>query len=145
MALPKSDQEFQDFIHAFENGTLPKEEWHHAEHVAVAFWYLTHCDPETAIFKIRSGIQNLNLKHGVEQTPTGGYHETWTIFFTKILRNFIRRDVDLDLPLIEQLSQAIEFLKDFKGITGEYYSKNLIMSWEARTSWVEPDIKRIKF
>jgi hypothetical protein len=101
MTLPNSEGEYQICIRAFETGALPKEDWHHAEHLAMAFWYLTHLDEKEAISKIRVGIQNLNSKHGVEQTPTGGYHETWTIFFAKMLNRHINTELDHKLPLIQ--------------------------------------------
>ncbi len=127
----------------FEEGILPKEQWHHSEHVAMAFWYLIHFDEELAIDKMRQGIRNLNLKHGVPQTPTGGYHETWTIFFAKMLKQYIARKLNRELSLIEQVNHAIEYLADFRELTLRYYSKELIMSWEARTAWRDPDIKSL--
>lgn len=141
MGLPKNEIEYQRFIHAFETGTLPKEEWHHPEHVAMAFWYLTHFDEETAITKIRTGIQNLNSKHQVQQTPNGGYHETWTIFFAKMLRRYIDQELDRKLSLIQQMECATRYLTDFREMTRRYYSRDLILSWEARISWQEPDIR----
>ena len=143
MALPKTESEFQLFISDFEAGTLPKSEWHHAEHVAVAFWYLSHLDEENAINRIRSGIQNLNSKHGVSQTLTGGYHETWTIFFSKMLNLYITQDSIKKLPFIERMNSAIQYLTDFRNVTRQYYSRDLIMSWEARTAWRAPDLKAV--
>jgi hypothetical protein len=141
MAVPNNETEYQKFICDFETGTLSKDEWHHPEHVAVAFWYLINFDEKTAVDKIRAGIQNLNSKYGVQQTPTGGYHETWTIFFAKMLRLHIEQKLDRKCDLIQQMNGAIQYLKDFREVTRQYYSRELIMSWEARTSWKEPDLK----
>jgi hypothetical protein len=143
MALPSNEIEYQSFIHAFETGTLSKEEWRHPEHVAMAFWYLTHFDEETATTKICAGIQNLNLKHRVQQTPNEGYHETWTIFFAKMLRRYIDQELDRKLSTIQQMECAIQYLKNFREMTRLYYSRDLIMSWEARISWREPDLRPI--
>jgi hypothetical protein len=141
MGLPRSETEFRLFIDQFESGALPKTEWHHPEHVAVAFWYLNHLNEEEAVKKIRQGIQNLNLKHGVSQTPDGGYHETWTIFFIKMLKRHMEKNQTKSTSIIELMHPAIHFLKDFREITRQYYSRELIMSWEARVSWKEPDLK----
>jgi hypothetical protein len=143
MALPKSEGEFQLFVERFESGSIPKTEWHHAEHVAVAFWYLAHLDEEAAIAKIRQGIKNLNSKHGVPQTLDGGYHETWTVFFAKILRRHIDKESGQHYSLIERMHSSIGFLKNFREVTRQYYSRELITSWEARTSWKDPDLKSL--
>ncbi len=60
MTLPQSETEYQAFIRRFEACEIGREEWHHPEHVAVAFWYLSHFDEKPAIEKIRTGIMNLN-------------------------------------------------------------------------------------
>lgn len=143
MSIPKNEVELQLFIQQFESGDLAKNQWHHPQHVIVAFWYLSHFDEETAISKICYGIQNLNSKHQVTQTPSGGYHETWTIFFAKVLKRLMNENFRQTLSVMDQMNLAISFLNDFKGITLEYYSKELIMSWKARTSWVEPDLKSL--
>jgi hypothetical protein len=143
MTLPQDEAEYRSFMSEFEAGTLAKEQWHHPEHVAVAFWYLSRLEEELAIAEICRGIQNLNLNHGVMQTPTGGYHETWTIFFSKVLCRYMGNDLDRDLPLIQQMNCAIIYLSDFRDLTRQHYSRELITSWEARTSWREPDLKSL--
>lgn len=141
MALPTTETEYRNFIDHFESGTLPKEDWHHAEHVAVAFWYLHRFDTDEAIAKIRMGIQRLNENHGVPQTETSGYHETWTVFFSMMLSDHMRKRLSSGEPLIAQMHDAIDWLRDFRAVTREYYSKERIMSWEARTRWLPPDLK----
>lgn len=141
MGLPESERELQQLVERFEGSALTKDEWHHAEHVAVAVWYLAHQSEDNAISKVRRGIQSLNSILGIEQTLTSGYHETWTVFFMKKLNQFLVNEVDPDLPLIERMNSAIEYLKDFRSVSREHYSKDLILSWEARTEWREPDLK----
>ena len=143
MPLPVSESDFQNFIHEFESGTLAKNRWHHAEHVAVAFWYASRFDEQTAVEKSRLGIQNLNSRHGVAQTPTGGYHDTWTIFFATLIHRFVARDLDRSLPLIEKLNRTVRHFADFREITRQYYSPERIDSWAARASWVEPDLRAL--
>ena len=142
MKLPQTAQ-LEAFLNAFEAATIPKEEWHHDDHVVMAFGYLARFDEAVAIEKIKIGIQNLVRTYGVPQTETMGYHETWTIFFSKILAQFMRHELDRTLPLCDQIRNAVSFLKDFKGKTGEYYSRKLILSWTARTSWIPPDLKAL--
>jgi hypothetical protein len=141
MALPKTELEFEEFIAAFESGRLIKQDWHHAEHVAVATWYLLLLPEDEAIQAIAKGIQNLNRHHGVEQTPTSGYHETWTIFFSKILGRYLAQLGHASKT--DKMNQAINYLRDFKSITFEYYSRDLIMSSDARIKWHEPDLKTL--
>ena len=76
-----TDPEIQSIIGSFEHGTLPKEDWHHREHLIVAYWYLEKFPKDEATFKIKIGINNYNRLNGIQQTPSGGYHETLTVFF----------------------------------------------------------------
>lgn len=134
-----SEAELSALVRRFESGELPREEWHHAEHVAVAVYYLATLEPAQAEERIRQGIQALNARHGVAQTATSGYHETWTIFLARKLAQFLRAQPRRPLP--ELVSLAVDWLADFRGITRRHYSRELIMSWEARTSWREPDLE----
>jgi hypothetical protein len=137
---PRSEAEYAALIARFESQSIPRDEWRHADHVIVAFWYVSRLDEDEAVEKIRTGIQRLNAANGVPQTPTGGYHETWTVFFAKLLRRFVDHDLDRSLPPIAQMEAAIAHLADFRGITRRHYSAERIDSWEARTTWLEPDL-----
>ena len=118
-----------DLIRQFEEATLPHDRWHHAEHLAVALHYQVHRPAEAEELMVQ-GIQKLNAAHGVAQTPTGGYHHTLTIVWVRLLRARIRQGLSSEQLLAQQGEQILD-----------YYSQARIMSWEARSTWVEPDLQ----
>jgi hypothetical protein len=144
VALPRDEAGYRAFIATFEAAAIPRGEWNHPEHVAVAVWYLGREEEQAAIARIRAGIQKLNAARGIAQTPTGGYHESWTVFFALLIARFLARPEIRALAELERLARAVEYLRDFRAITREHYSPERINSWEARTSWLPPDLKPLE-
>jgi len=118
----------EDLITRFEQCTLPQSEWHHRQHLLVALHYVRH-EPARAEELMQAGIQRLNAAHGVPQTETGGYHDTLTIAWVRHLKGCLRAGLSTEEILAE----------DPRHVILRYYSRERIMSWEARTGWVEPD------
>jgi hypothetical protein len=108
-------------------------------HLTVAIWYLTQYEEIHAINLIRQGIQRYNKAMNIQTTPNSGYHETLTLFWIYTVRNHLAV-VDQKIPLVDLTNQLIYKLQD-KNLPKEFYSHNVIMSWEARNHWVEPDLK----
>ena len=63
-------------IEAFENLTLPFEQWTHRAHTKIAYCYLQAYSFEEALKKLRAGIRAYNAHHNVPEGPTSGYNET---------------------------------------------------------------------
>lgn len=120
-------------LERFENQTLPKEEWTHEAHVRVALDYVRSSGPG-ALEKMRSGILALNAVHGVETTPTGGYHETLTRVWLELVR--------VGWEHYGNWEALWEWLQD-KRLPLQFYSRDRLMSPEARYGWLEPDLKEI--
>src|ERR671928_1795908 len=76
-------------VRRFDDCTLPREEWTHAAHLTVALWRLLQYDWAEAVPRVRLGIQRYNASHGIRTTPTGGYHETLTLFWMRRVRTFL--------------------------------------------------------
>lgn len=66
------------FVCKFESATWPMDQWHHKEHIKIAYLYLLSFGFEHALMKMRSGILALNAFHKVPEGPARGYHETMT-------------------------------------------------------------------
>ena len=62
--------EIRSVISAFESTELPLENWHHREHLIIAWHYLRTL-PLQAEQLIREGIQRYNAAKGILTTPTG--------------------------------------------------------------------------
>ncbi|MBE9207687.1 hypothetical protein IQ244_14395 [Nostoc sp. LEGE 06077] len=132
-------EEIKNLITTFDQCTLPHSEWNHSAHLTVAIWYLTQYEEIQAIHLIRQGIQQYNAAMNIQTTLNSGYHETLTLFWIYIVRNYLAV-VDRKIPIVELTNKLIYKLQD-KNIPKNYYSQDVIMSWEARNAWIEPDLQ----
>jgi hypothetical protein len=133
----RSDDEIADLATRFEACAIPRSEWTHAAHLTIALWYLTRYDAAEATERIRTGIPKLNVSNGVQNTPTGGYHETLTLFWIHKVRQHLRQSSD-GASLTELANSLIRAYSDSK-LPLTYYSREHLFSTEARFGWVEPD------
>src|SRR5215208_3757892 len=87
----KTESEITDLVRTFEDATIARDDWKHAEHLVVALYYLCHHDVDTATEKMRSGIFNLLTRcFKVDLTKEMPYHETLTIFWMRTIEEFAR-------------------------------------------------------
>jgi hypothetical protein len=79
-------------IQQIESCKLPFEQWDHRTHVKVAFLYLRAHDFDTALHKMRTGVQAYNAANQVPEGPLQGYNETTTHAFLRLIHSalFIR-------------------------------------------------------
>jgi len=88
---------------------------------------------------MRRGIQRYNAFNGVFTTPTTGYHETLTLFWLAIVRaNFY--ELPAAMSPITRINKVVSDLNN-KMLALDYYTRDLIVSDDARYGWVEPDLK----
>ncbi|MCL1473178.1 hypothetical protein LAY57_21175 [Argonema antarcticum A004/B2] len=133
--------EIESLVRAFKECKLPQWEWNHQAHLTVALWFLFHYSEQEATHCIRVGIMRYNAAVGIQTTPNSGYHETITLFWIRIISEYLATEgaystmVDLANGLIQSYGN--------KNLPLEYYSRKLLMSWNARQNWVEPDLKSI--
>ncbi|HEV7889272.1 MAG TPA: hypothetical protein VGP08_01465, partial [Pyrinomonadaceae bacterium] len=133
--------EVLSLLRRFDDCTLPRDEWTHAAHLTVALWHLLEYDWAEAVSRVRLGIQRYNGAHGIRTTPTGGYHETLTLFWMRRVSAFLedgRNEARSLVALANDLSAALDSRLPF-----EYYTRERLFSSEARASWVEPDLKSL--
>ena len=107
--------------------------------MTVALWYLVHYSGREVTARIRNGIKRFNAAKGVLTTPTGGYHETMTLFWICIISRYLLH-ADAERTFVELANGMIERCGD-KNLPLEYYTRERLFSLQARTSWVEPDLK----
>ena len=126
-----------ELVRKFEDATISREEWKHPEHLIVALFYVSQYDVESAIKKMRSGILNLLAKgFGVDLNKEMPYHETITVFWIRSVAAF--NAASKGKPLGEKIDEMVAlFDKDY---LLSFYSRELIFSDRARTSWVEADL-----
>jgi hypothetical protein len=135
--------EITALVRAFEDASLPREEWTHQAHLTVALWYLlTRPRPEQAVACIRDGLRRYVRAHGIVETPEGGYHETLTLFWIRVVSRQLAES-DLDCALAVLANRVIAHCAD-KGLPLAYYSRERLWSPEARAGWVEPDLQPLE-
>ena len=68
-------------LEGFEQGTIPAADFHHAEHVRVAWMYLRRYPLPDALPRFVASLKRFAAGHGVP----GLYHETITVAFVLII------------------------------------------------------------
>ncbi|KAK3090976.1 hypothetical protein FSP39_016164, partial [Pinctada imbricata] len=115
------------FLKAFEDATLPFEDWTHEAHLRMAWNYITEHGKEGATPLIRKGILRFNKQN--KEKIKFGYHETITMFYTNMVADAVK-----NTGLINSFEEFLEknkYLLD-RTITTKYYSKEKLFSDEAR-------------
>lgn len=124
-------------IAGFESQTVSRAEWTHRAHVRTAYLYLREHSFDDALGRIRSGILALNAANGVANTPTGGYHETITVAFMRIIASTLRHYGPAETS--DAFCDAHPHLMT-PFVLRLYYTRALINSPEARAAFIGPDI-----
>jgi hypothetical protein len=137
----RSDEEVEEVLRGFESCELPPADFDHARHLAVALVLLARLgDERAATVRVREGLAKYLAAHGVDPRK---YHETVTVFWVKRVRAFAERAV-AGRKLAEQANELARECGDPR-LVYDYYSKALVDTEEARTRWVEPDLKALDF
>ncbi|MBX3290428.1 MAG: hypothetical protein KF855_14025 [Acidobacteria bacterium] len=132
----KTEKDIADLVSRFENCTVARDEWKHAEHLVVALYYATRHDLETATDKMRTGIFRLLDAFGVDLTKEMPYHETLTVFWMRTIYAFAMMKNGASLTEI-----AAELVSKFdKDYPLRFYSRDLLFSDKARACFVESDL-----
>jgi hypothetical protein len=128
--------EIAEVVRTFEDATISRDEWKHAEHLTVALHYLDHHEMDAATERMRAGIFRLLEAFGVDLTTEMPYHETLTVFWMRTVANF--NDENRGLSLLERANRLVEhFDKDYPL---RFYSRERLFSDEARAAFVVGDL-----
>lgn len=133
----KTEIQVLELVRSFEDATVSRDDWKHAEHLVVALYYLTHNDLDTAYTRMRAGILNL-LEHGfkVDLKKEMPYHETITLFWMRTVADY--NNSKNGASLLEKANEvAYKWDKDYPL---RFYSRELLFSDEARAGFIEPDL-----
>ena len=132
--------DIRQLVAGFESQALPSNAWTHEAHLSVGLWYLLEYGLDIALCKIRPGIIAYNLASGGQNTADGGYHETLTIFWMRMLHQFVREYGRSSSRYETIRQQLLASPYADKGLPLKYYSRELLFSARARGQWVEPDL-----
>jgi len=124
-------------VDAFEARTLPKSDWTHAAHLVVGLTYVLHKPLPDAMRCMRDRVRAYNEATGVANTATTGYHETITRFFIVAIAQHVARASDADFDAIASTLLTGPCADSRAPL--HFWSKERLMSTEARAMWIEPD------
>ena len=119
--------------------TLPKQEWTHGGHLVCGCAILADLGLDEAEAQMPGMIRRYNISTGGENTDTDGYHHTITLFYLRIIAQFIASHSAVNLA-----AQATALLASplaDKAYALSFYSEDHLFSGAARKGWAEPDIK----
>lgn len=122
--------------------TLPKPEWTHAAHFAAALWVL-RCPGMNAEADMPRLIRAYNLATGVENTDSGGYHETITLASLRAARDWLEKSPEK--PLHEVLNELLASRYGRSDWLLEHWSRPVLFSVLARRAWIDPDLRPLRF
>lgn len=120
---------------------LPRPEWTHEAHFALALWCIRNRPDLAEGDAMRGLIMRLNTFHGTANTDTSGYHHTITLASVRAARAV--HDPALDLADVLAGLMASRF--GSSGWILEHWSKERLFSPEVRRAWVEPDLVPLPF
>ena len=80
----------EEFLEAFEDCTL--EEFHHADHIRMAWLYLRQFGYEIGSAKVKEGIK----RFAAAKNATTLYHETITEFWIRLVQHVIENHPAVD-------------------------------------------------
>ncbi|GMQ82713.1 MAG: hypothetical protein BMS9Abin05_2173 [Rhodothermia bacterium] len=127
----------REFLSQFEARLFPENEFHHREHVRLAYILLTQHVAREAHARFRSGLKAFINYHGIEKSK---YHETISRAWMLAVDLFMNQS-DPSSSSEEFISQNPRLLKTEIMLT--HYSRERLFSESARTAFVEPDLEPI--
>lgn len=136
-----SDLAIEQFIFQFTNKTLPKVEWTHKAHLLAAMWFNHKLPFNEALQTMRGHIISYNESVGTQNTESSGYHETLTIFWMILIRNFIDQNERTSISDCYQAFLTSPFADKLNCM--QFYSRQILFSKEARAKWMNGDIKPV--
>jgi len=125
-----------EFLAAFEARTL--DEFHHRDHIKVTYLYLRRFPLNDALAKVRAGLQALAVAWGAPVDDVEkGYHETMTQAWVRL--------VQVTLSDCGEAESADAFCDGQPELMEKtrlelFYSRERLMTWEAKRGFVEPDL-----
>lgn len=136
--LPATEAEIDEFIAAFEAGTLPKERWTHGAHLLTGACYVHTLGEAAATDKMRTCVRRYNEAVGGQNTDSSGYHETVTIAWIKLLARLLRETGPI--PRAQFARLAVQRFESDRAILQRHYDFDLINSVDARKRWIPPTL-----
>ena len=99
----ESEAEIENVVRGFETCETGADDFHHADHLAVAVWYLHTLDPDVALERMRVGLLQFLDHHGVDK---GKYSETITVFYIDKVAEKLR-ELGPEVSIVEKCNAVL--------------------------------------
>lgn len=139
-----SDADIERVASGMIGCALPKEEWTHSAHWATALWLIARRPDLHPPADMPGLIRAYNVSTGGVNSATAGYHETITQASLRAGRAMLA-EAAAGEPVIATLERLLASPLGKSTWLLAYWSKDLLMSPEARAAWVEPDLAPFAF
>ena len=125
------------FIARFEQQGFSLDQWHHREHIKIAYLYLLQSPLDEATERLKSGIKALNARHKVPDALDRGYHETMTQAWMRLVHCTLCEfgSAETADAFVDKHTQLLS-----KRALLFFYSRDRIMSAESKRGFIEPDL-----
>ena len=125
---------------AFTTAALPEENWTHRSHLRVAWLFSSRHTLDEAHVLMRVGIIRLNAAQGLVETPARGYHETITRVWLMLVRSLMSEfPATASAVFVDDAGAWLAREALFR-----HYSRERLLSVEARARYVEPDLEPLR-
>jgi hypothetical protein len=123
----------EQFLAAFEAGKIANQDFHHRDHLRLAWIQIRRLGLDPASDAVTGAIRQFAARHGHGDR----YHETMTRFWVRVVGMGIARHPTL---AFDDLVAAEPHLLD-KNLPYRHWSRERMDSAEARRQWMEPDMR----
>ena len=106
----QSEDEIENVVRGFEASETGADDFHHAEHLAVAVWYLHTMDRDAALDRMRAGLLRF-LNH--YEGDTSKYSETITVFYIDSIAEKLSQ-IGPEASIVEKCNAVLA--TDFRGL-----------------------------
>jgi hypothetical protein len=134
-----TDADIDRVASAFLALDLPKAEWTHEAHFATALWLILTRPDGVAERDMPDMIRRYNVSVGGVNSDSMGYHETITQASIHMARRIVAplpADVSVEAALAVLMASPL----GNKDWPLAYWSRERLMSAEARRVWTDPDL-----
>ena len=119
-----------EFLRAFEAFEIPNDQFHHRDHIRLAWICLHRAPPPEAEQRIAQAVKNFATHLGHSEK----YHHTITLAWMRLVAK-----APWQLSFDELIAQAPQLLD--KNTLARHYSSAILETGAARNGWVEPDLE----
>lgn len=124
----------QAFLEDFESCRLAAGEFHHSDHVRVAWMMLKEAPLAEALDRFTRAIRRFADHHGA----TGLYHQTITWTYLFVINERMSRAGGHEWPTFRRLNP--DLFDDHRAFLGRYYTEEVLKSDFARREYALPDV-----